>query len=202
MYFRSIFLSLVCVVFITGCGSFSPALKRGEEIPPGMVLVIGKFVIDPPWYMNDTKPKPGEEKLNIMAGITNDLSIVVKENKIYKTDINISTPLYDVFYYPFPPGTKYIRHAQVMKPIGAHTSGAIRGATVFKVLKLYRNIKLDVPERAKAVYIGTIVYRHDGKRLRSVAVRDEYRQALRDLAEMKIPGLRNRDVVKKLAVVK
>ena len=198
MKFRTIVLSLVCVVFITGCGSFTPELKKGAKIPPGMVLVIGKFVIDPPWYLNDAKPKPGEGKLSIMAGITNNLSTVVKEDKIYKTDINLHTPLYDVFYYPLPHGTKYIRHTQVMKPIGAHSSGA----TVFDVLKLYKNIKLNIPKKAKAVYIGTIVYKHDGERIRSVTVRDEYRKALRDLAKMKIPGLRSRDVVKKLAKVK
>ena len=198
MKFRSIVLSLVCVVFITSCGSFTPALIKGGEIPPGTVLVIGKFVVDPPWYLNDAKPKPGEGKLSIMTGITNDLSIVVKEDKIYTTDINLHTPLYDVFYYPLTPGTKYIRHSQVLKPIGEHRSGA----TVFDVLKLYKNIKLTIPKKAKAVYIGTIIYKHDGERIRSVTVRDEYKKALRDLAKMKIPSLRSRDVVKKLAKVK
>lgn len=197
MNFRSIVLSLVSIVFITSCGSFTPALKKGAEIPPGMVLVIGKFVVDPPWYLNDAKPKPGEGKLSIMTGITNNLSTVVKEDKIYTTDINLHTPLYDVFFYTLPRGSKYIRHSQVLKPIGAHRSGA----TVFDVLKLYKNIKLNIPKKAKAVYIGAIVYRHDGERLRSVTVRDEYRKALRDFSKMKIPGLRSRDVVKKLAKV-
>jgi hypothetical protein len=197
MNIRTVFVLLICIA-ATACGSFSPALNKGEQVPPGKVLVIGKFIIDPPWYLNNDKTKTGEEQLNIMAAMTNDLSKKVKENTIYTADVNIDATLYEVFYFPLPPGTKYIRNSQVMNPVGQRHSGAV----MFDVLKFYRNIKLDIPSRAKAVYVGTIVYKHDGKRMISVAVRDDYTEMLHDFAKMKIPGLKPADIVKKIAVVK
>ena len=75
---------------------------------------------------------------------------------------------------------------------------------------LYGDVKIVVPSKAKAVYIGTIVYQHDLKNTKPnrfgypsqrVVVRDEYDKAMADLAAMKIPGIAPKDVVKRLAVV-
>ena len=79
--------------------------------------------------------------------------------------------------------------------------GMKRGQPFFEVLNLYRNIKLDVPANTMAVYIGTIVYKHDGKRAVSVSVQDEYDQAMRELSRMNVQGLKPGSVVKRLAVV-
>ncbi|HAR45291.1 MAG: hypothetical protein A2X56_06440 [Nitrospirae bacterium GWC2_57_13] len=202
MKLRSRVLFLVGLVFFAGCGSFTPPLQTGQEIPAGKVLVIGKFMIDPPWYLKGSKPEPGEKQenmQNIMVAMTRDLSKKVKENTMYRADMNLDVTLYESFYYAIPPGTMYIRNTQVMKPTGWTNA---MGATMFDVLKFYRNLKLDIPANAKAVYIGTILYKHDGKRMLSVTVQDEYGQMLKDLPRMNIPGLKSGDVVKRLAVIK
>lgn len=202
MNLRSSVLFLACLVFLAGCGSFTPPLQMGQEVPAGKVLVIGKFMIDPPWYLRGKKPEPGEKPenmQNIMVAMTRDLSKELTEKTFFKADMNLDITLYESFYYAIPPGTMYIRKSQVMRPL--RWTNAM-GATMFDVLIFMRNVKLDIPANAKAVYIGTILYKHDGKRMLSVSVQDEYGQMLRDLPSMKIPGLKSGDVVKKLAVIK
>ncbi len=197
MKYKSAFLLLAGAVFVAGCGpSFTPALNKGETIPQGKVLVIGKFIIDPP------KTKPGEETLEIKVGMTFDLSQQIKEGSLYSPDEAIAPLLNEVFYFPLPAGARYIRTAQVMKVIGHQVAGPAAGMPLYDDLKLYRNIKLDIPANARAVYIGTIIYKHAGKRAVSVTVHDEYDQALLDLSRMKIPGIKSSDVVKKIAAVK
>ncbi len=58
---------------------------------------------------------------------------------------------------------------------------------------------LHIPDNVKAVYIGSIVFRHDGKRTTGVQVRDNFKQATKDLAAINIDGISSKDVVKKLA---
>lgn len=196
----------VCVALVTACGpGFTPALNTGEPIPPGKVLVVGKFVLEPSWYTAKEKAKYGkkygQEKLFIKVGMTKDLSKPVKEGKLYLPDEAISPALNEAFFYPLSPGTRYIRHGQVLKQKGHHWSGANAGAPVYDVLNLFKNIKITVPANAKVVYIGTIIYKHDGKRLRAARVRNEYGKARRELATMNIPGVRSRDMKKRLAKV-
>ncbi len=200
---NNIFLAvLCCVMFIPGCGpSFTSALEPGNEVPAGKVLVIGKFAVDPP-FESSGKKKKDDAPLDIQIGLTFDLSQTIKEGALYSPDEAISPILYEVFFYPFPPGIRYIRTGQVLKVIGYHSGGPAAGKPLYEVLRAYKNIKLDVPSHAKAVYIGTIIYRHDGNRIVSVAVRDDYSQAMQEMAKMKVPGLKAGDVVKKLATVK
>jgi hypothetical protein len=63
-----------------------------------------------------------------------------------------------------------------------------------KYLMLYGDVKIVVPEKAKAVYIGTIEYKHDLQRqteqvrlpVEASVVRDEYDSAMASL-RMHIP---------------
>ncbi len=84
------------------------------------------------------------------------------------------------------------------------------GGVDITYIMLYGDVKIVVPAKAKAVYIGTIEYRHDLKNTKpnkfgyppkKVVVKDEYEKAIAELAAMKIPGISSKDVVKKLAVV-
>jgi len=195
---------LVSIVFLTSCGpgwNFTPQIEQGEAIPEGKVLMIGKFVIDPVWLTEKEKAKSGQEKLDILVGTTNDLSQPVKEGSLYSPDGSFNPVLHEVFYYPVPAGTQYIRSGIVQKVVGQHYVGIAKGSPIFENLNFFRNIKLTVPTGAKAVYVGTIIYYHDGKHATSIVVRDDYEQALKELVKKKIPGIKPSDVKKQLAVV-
>jgi hypothetical protein len=66
---------------------------------------------------------------------------------------------------------------------------------------MLQNIKVTLPAKARAVYIGTITYKHNGKKATEVTVRDEQEEAMQALAKMRFRGVGPKDVVKKLAVV-
>jgi len=192
------------IVFLTSCGpgwNFTPQIGQGEAITEGKVLMIGKFVIDPVWFTEEEKAKYGQEKLDILVGTTNDLSQSVKEGSLYSPDGSFNPVLHEIFYYPVPSGTQYIRSGIVQKVVGQHYVGIAKGQPIFNNLNFFRDIKLSVPSGAKAVYVGTIIYRHDGKHATSIIVRDDYEQALKELAKRKIPGIKPSDVMKRLAVV-
>lgn len=195
------FVSLFFAVLAAGCGpSFTPALEPGFAIPEGKVLVVGKVVLSPPFDAIGKK-KIDKEPFEILMGTTFDLSQQIEEGAMYRVDEAIAPIIDSVFFFPLPPGVRYIRSGQIFKVIGHNMARPKAGQPIYEVLRVYRNIKVDAPANAKVVYIGTIVYQHDGKRTTSVTVRDEFDHAARELGKMKIPGLKSSDMVKKLAVV-
>lgn len=187
------------LMVLAGCGpAFTPALNKGDAIPAGTVLAVGKVVLEPA-FETIGKRKVDDEPLEATLGLTFDLSREIKDGELYSASEALSPAVNETFFFPLSPGTRYIRSAQVMKVVGHHISGPSAGMPTYEVLRMYKNIKLDIPATAQVVYIGTIIYRHDGKRLVSISVRDEYDNAVRDLGKMKISGAKGA-MVKKLAL--
>lgn len=181
----------VLAFLLTGCGSFVEPLLKGGAVPEGKVLMIGKVVVSPHFG------KVGkDERDNILMAMNDDLN-----RSANSQDEAIDPDLGKVFYFPVSPGTKFFRVAQVMVPNGRYTVAAGGPRTNYDVLRMLRNIKVSIPARARAVYIGTITYKHNGEKATDVTVRDEQDEAMQALARMHFRGLTQKDVAKKLAVV-
>jgi hypothetical protein len=191
----AMFVFASALVGSTACSSFSPMLKKGEAIPEGKVLIIGKITVDPPMYKPGERPDPDEHQAVVLIGLTNDLSKPYVEGEFNVPDEALDPFPEDLFYALLSPGVRYIRYGQVRKPV------VFLGHAEFEVINFYRNIKLEIPARAKAVYIGTIQYKRNGKKALSVSVRDDYEQAMREFAAMKVPGVKPGDVVKRIGVL-
>jgi hypothetical protein len=200
---RITFFALIAMIGIAaGCGpSFTPALQKGEAVQSGKILVMGKIVIDPIWFTKRDIEQQGGEIPNILIGMTYDLSKEATEGKLYYPDEGINPFLSEFFYYPLSPGKRYIRSGMAFKVKGHHMAGMVAGQAYYDSLQFYRNIRFEVPPNAKAVYIGTIVYKHDGKHATEILVRDEYSEAVQELEKMRIPGIHAGDLKKRLADV-
>ena len=200
---KNVFLALIAMIGIaSGCGpSFTPSLQKGEAVQSGKVLVIGKIVIDPVWFTKKDIEQQDGEIPNIRIGMTYDLSKEATEGKLYYPDEGVNPVLGEFFCYPLSPGNRYIRSGMVFKAKGHHMAGMNAGQAYYDVLNFFRNISFEVPPNTKAVYIGTIVYKHDGKHATGIFVRDEYGEAAQELEKMKIPGIHAGDLKKRLAVV-
>jgi hypothetical protein len=175
---------------IVGCGSFVKPLLKEEAVPQGKVLVIGKVNVSP-HFGKETK----EEWDYIMMSLNDDLS-----RSVNSIDEAIDPSIGKVFYFPLAPGTTFFRVGQIMIPSGSR-AGVGGSRTTYDVLRMLRDIKVTLPAKARAVYIGTITYKHNGKKATEVTVRDEEEEAMQALAKMHFRGLAPKDVVKKLAVV-
>lgn len=199
---KAVFIPVILFLVVAGgCGpSFTEGLKKGEEIPSGKVIAVGKIVLEPA-FETIGKKKVDDDPLEMQIGLTFDLSKQIKDDSMYIPDEAISPVIKETFFFPLSSGIRYIRSGQVMKVVGHHINGPSAGSPIYEVLRIYKNIKLDIPGKARIVYIGTIVYHHDGKRGTSVSVRDEYENAVREVAAMKIAGVKSSDMVKRLAVV-
>lgn len=181
----------VMLPFFFGCGSFVKPLSTGEAIPEGKVLLIGKVIVSPKFG----KVKEGERDY-IMMSMNDDLN-----RSINSIDDAIDPDLGSVFYFPVSPGVKYFRVGQIMIPSGVRAAPGGDSRTTYDVLRMPRNIKVTIPAKARAVYIGTITDKHNGEKVKDVSVRDEQEEAMQALAKMRFPGFGPKDVVKKLAVV-
>jgi len=169
-----IFILLLLMAVVAGCGpSYTEALKKEEAIPSGTVLAVGRIVLEPSLETTGKK-KVDAEPQEIQVGLTFDLSEKIKEGAMYSANEAISPIVGETFFFPLPQGTRYIRSGQVMKVVGHHMNGPSAGMPIYEVVRMYKNVKLEIPGKAQIVYIGTIVYHHDGKRATSVSVRDEY----------------------------
>ncbi len=188
-------LVMCCLVFLlpafTGCGSFVEPLLKNESVPAGKVLLIGKVNVSP--HFGNV---PEGERDDIMMSMNDDLS-----RSVNSIDEAIDPDIGKVFYFPVSPGNKFFRVGQVMVPNGGHTLSRGYARQTYDVLRMLRNIKLTIPPNARAVYIGTITYKHNGEKSTEVTVRDEQEEAMKALAKMHFRGLSPKDVVKKLAVV-
>lgn len=211
------------VLLLSGCTCFSPfseSLDKGEAVPSGKVLVIGRMIVDPPLEqgnINVIAPR-GSNKGVIKMNFAADAAKPLDKTSMFPFSVSqiADFSFTETSFLPMKPGVQYARLGTLMLDSRAtnyvaSSSGAMspRGLEVTNLL-LYGDLKITIPAKAKAVYIGTIVYRHDiqhtppneyGYYTKRVSVRDDYGAAMNDLAARKIPGIKPKDVVKKLAVV-
>ena len=204
---------LVCLLVVAGCAPFNGSLKEGEALPDGKVLLVGAIALDPPVEQGrlvsiDVR---GASRGVIRFALTNDLSKKVDPGTTIpiSPDEVLLMKLKGLSCIPLQPGTRYIRMGMldkssryyILAPPGPNgISTGFKGVDVTS-LHLVRDLKIDIPDNVKVVYIGTIIFRHDGKRATGVQVRDDFKQAAKELAAMNISGVSSGDVVKKLAQV-
>ncbi len=220
---RKVFFIIVLFLgFLFSCSSapFREALDKGAAPPPETVLLIGKITIDPLLEQGNIAVQAvhgthkGVIKMNFAADAAEPLD---KEAFVpFSATEQMDWSFTKTSFIPVPPGTRYARLGTFMLDSRRYTYGVARGGAPapggvdITYIMLYGDVKIDVPAKAKAVYIGTIEYRHDLKNTKpnkfgypskKVVVKDEYQQAMADLAAMKIPGVSSKNVVKKLAKV-
>jgi len=201
-------------------GNFSNALDKGEGVPPGKVLLIGKLTVEPMVEQGNVVVQAprgthkGVIKMNFGADADQplDKEALVPFSSTEQMDFDFKK----TSFIPVDPGTRFARLGTLMLDSSRYTYGVARagspgaGGVEITYIMCYGDVKIVVPQKAKAVYIGTIAYQHDLKNTKPnrfgypskrVVVRDDYNHAMQELAAMKIPGIAPKDVVKKLAVV-
>ncbi|NNG04626.1 MAG: hypothetical protein HKM95_11065 [Inquilinus sp.] len=209
-------LPLILVVLLAGCASIAAmysapkyrSVAAGQTPAPGEVLVIGRFVLDPPVQQGVLAYlDPLDSKQNITFAVTEDLSepvdmdalIPMVPEAFLMAEYNASS------FLPMPPGSRYLRMGSY--PITAYCSVQAIGPTGgcramhSEQVTLVENVRIGVPAGATAVYIGTIVFEHDGERGTRTYVRDDFRTALAELDALGIPGIDSRSVTKELAEI-
>lgn len=212
---------LLCLAILSACsGQFRESLDKGEPIPPGTVLLIGKFTIDPLLEQGNIAVQAAQGthkgiiKMNYAADADQPLD---KEAMVpFSATEQMDWSFTKNSFIPVPPGIRFARLGTFMLDSRRYTYGVSGagapgpGGVDITYIMLYGDVKIVVPEKVKAVYIGTIEYRHDLKNTKpnkfgypskKVVVKDEYETAMAELAAMKIPGISPKNVVKKLAVV-
>lgn len=214
-------VALLSLTMTVACsGAFQAALEKGKPVPPGTVLVIGKITVD---------PMVEQGNIGVQAARGTHVGIIKMnygDNAAQPIDRDAMAPFSateqmdwsftKTSFIPLLPGTRYARLGTLMLDSRRYTYGVSSGGSPapggvnITYLVLYGDVKIVVPQNAKAVYIGTIIYQHDLKTAKpnmigypsnKVIVKDEYDKAMADLAAMKIPGITQKDVVKRLAVV-
>ena len=207
------------VLLLTGCAGLTAvfsapkyhALADPQAVPPGQILVIGKFVLDPPVEQGTLAYyDPWDMKGKIVFATTNDLSrqvdldamVYIAPDEVVITNRNATS------FIPMPPGSRFLRFGQftisatcsVMAMGATPGQGGCRAMETHEIL-LLEDIRITVPAGATAVYVGTIVFEHDGERGTRTYVRDEFRSMLAELDGFGIPGIDSRNVSKQLAEI-
>ncbi|MBJ6798540.1 hypothetical protein [Geomonas propionica] len=210
MSVKRFIVAMLVLVMFSGCAPFQHSLKEGEALPDGKVLLVGAVVLDPPLEQGEMihYDVRGASRGVVRFGVTKDLSqkVDMKATIPLSSDEVFIMNLKGISYIPLTPGTRYLRlgimdessHASMPVVIGGKSG--FRGIDV-QSLYLVKDIKVDLPSNAKAVYIGTLVFQHDGKQATGVRVRDDFKQATKDLAAKHIPGLTAEGMVRKLAQI-
>jgi len=204
----------LAALLLAACASFTApryeSLDRGEPVPANEVLVIGNFELDPPVRQGQLSGiARGGLKDVVHIAMTNDLSQKVDLNSlVFVSPDEIFTAKYGaISFVPMPPGERFIRMGHfyitvippVMNQSGVGPTMVSPGKT--EDLQLVADLKVRVPANARAVYIGTIVFKHDGARATGVYVRDDYKNAARELNRLNIPGVNAKSMRKQLARV-
>jgi len=208
-------LALFILVSQAGCGiRYMPRIDQIGSIPPGHVVVVSRVELQPA-----IKQQIDVEK--IFRG-----NNAIKKNEVkFLTSPNVDKPVRKGAMIPFdvkggydfnvsfkdfsfnlmPVGSTFIRMGDVVvdSGVGAVTSngGASTGHRSFYDLYLWGDVQIEIPAGAKAVYIGTLVYEHDGKYSKNVRVKDDFEQAKKALDKKNIPGIKSSDLKKELAKV-
>ncbi|MEN8135757.1 MAG: hypothetical protein ABFS18_09530 [Thermodesulfobacteriota bacterium] len=216
---RSIVVSLLSMLLIaSGCiisiPKYMPRVNDLAAIPPGHVVVVSKVQLKPAisqridvekMFRGANAIKRNEVKFLTAQNVNNP----VRKGTMVPFDIkggyDFNVSFKDFSFNLMPVGTTYIRRGEVVVDSGVGSvssmGGAMTGQRSFYDIYLWGDVKVEVPAGAKAVYIGTLVYEHDGKYSKKVKVKDEFKKAQRALEKKKIPGIRGKDLKKNLAKV-
>jgi hypothetical protein len=199
-------------LLVAGCITQLPALEPGASAPPGKVLVIAQLELNPAVKQGPMKkahfivgaPKSDEARfyLSTVADIPVDKNAVIPFPQKGVNQMNLSFSQPSVIL--MDPGSRFIRLGDFT--VSSSTSwrnnpaGEMRGSANIESLTLYGDLKIDIPATAKAVYIGTLRYDHNGVESKKVTVVDDYKKAMKELDKMNL-GVSSKDVVKSLAKV-
>lgn len=210
---RFFMAALCCLLFVSGCAPFRHSLQEGDSLPDGEVLLVGAVALDPPIEQGNMvhHDAMGASKGVMRVHLAKDLSQKVDVNSLMSLSIDdvLLMKLKGLSFISLKPGIRYVRLGIVdissqgaipVAPAGPGGAPGFRGIDV-QSLYLVRDLKLDIPEKAKAVYIGTIVFKHDGQYATGVRVRDDFKQVAKEIAAKKITGITSQNLVKKLAQV-
>lgn len=220
---RAAWIALTGLAMASACAFTTPfreSLGHGDAVPAGAVLVIGKITVDPMVEQGNigVHAPRGTHRGVVKMHFSGDADKPLDKDALFpfSPSESMDWSFTKTSFIPLAPGTRFARLGALMLEsrmthyvAGPGTAPAPRAVDV-TYLMLYGDVKIAVPENAKAVYIGTVSYRHDLKNAvrnkfgypsKKVVVKDEYKAAMADLAAMKIPGIGPGDVVKKLAVV-
>jgi hypothetical protein len=201
-------------IFISGCETFYPPVNPGTTAAPGKVLVIGRVVFDPPVKQDKFKSinvgKNAEEEGHARLLMSPSASEPLKKGNLIPfspkglSSTNISFKEFSAVQ--MDPGHRFIRWGIVTLGESSNLvmnpgSTAVRGEPVYHTLTRYGDLEIDIPQAAKAIYIGTLIYTHDGTVATKVKVRDDFRDAAKHVDSLNIPGVTSKDMVKRLAKV-
>jgi len=205
-------LAVLVIVALSGCGMrYMPRYEQVGAIPPGHVLVVSRVELKPSvkqqkdiekLFRGQNAIKRGEVKFLTSTNVDKP----VKKGSIIPFDVKGGYD-FNVSYKGFsftvmPPGTTYIRRGEVV--LGRGVKGQVSSGNPnysFRDLILWGDVKVTIPAGVKAVYIGNLVYEHNGRYGKSMRVKDDYNSAKNALAKQKIPGIKSKDLKKKLASV-
>lgn len=210
-YFKFIVVS--AWFFLTGCGVAQlPAYEPGASVPPGKVIVIAKLDLRPGVKQGAMSKAhfivgaPEADEARVYTSPVADKP--VDKDAVIPFDLTGASQMNLSYAHPsvvlMDPGVRFIRMGEFT--LSATTSwrrnpvGEMRGSANVEKLTLYGDLKLDIPATAKAVYIGTLRYEHNGVESRKVSVVDDYKKTMKELSKMKL-GISSKDVVKRLARV-
>jgi hypothetical protein len=212
----------IVLLAATSClsGKFNDALEKGDGMPQGKVLLIGKLTVEPMVEQGNVvvQAPRGTHKGVIKMNFGDNADQALDKDALvpFSSTEQMDFDFKKTSFIPVDPGTRFARLGTLMLDSSRYTYGFSRGGAPgpggveITYIMCYGDVKIVVPQKAKAVYIGTIVYQHDLKNTKPnrfgypskrVVVRDEYNQAMQDLATMKIAGIAPKNVIKKLAVV-
>lgn len=205
------FIIPLFILLLSGCAQ-SPAYKPGAAIPPGKILVIAQLDLLPGVKQGTiskthfTIGAPAADEVRMYMSTVADVPVnkeaMIPFSQEGATRMNLSFTKPSVVL--MDPGVRYIRMGEFT--LSANTAwrqnagGEMRGGGNVRYLTLYGDLKLNIPANAKAVYIGTLQYDHDGVESKKVRVVDNFKNVMKELDEMKF-GISSKDVVKRLAKV-
>ncbi len=206
-------IGVCALVLLSGCTVAQlPAYEPGATVPPGKVLVIAQLELSPAvkqgtiskTHFTIGAPKADEARvyLSPIADIPVDKDAIIPFSLKGASQMNLSFSQPSVI--SMDPGEQFIRMGEFT--LSATTSwrrnpvNEMRGSANIEKLMLWGDLRIDIPETAKAVYIGKLRYEHNGAESRKVTVVDNYNEAMKALKEMNV-GISAREVVKRLAKV-
>jgi hypothetical protein len=161
------------ILLVSACcvsGNFYDALEKGEGVPQGKVLLIGKLTVEPMVEQGNVivQAQRGTHKGVIKMNFGDnadqplDKDALVPFSSTEQMDFNFKK----TSFIPLDPGTRFARWVPDARFFEVH----LRRQPVERLLRrrrhhLYHATRREivVPQKAKAVYIGTIIYQHDLK---------------------------------------
>ena len=103
---------------------------------------------------------------------------------------------------PVTAGTQYVRYGNYLISMYCSTMTST-GCKAYSEnnVQSYHELKIIVPQDAKAVYLGTLILEHDGQYVKRIRVVDDFDTVRAKLTAADIPGVKPAEVRKSLAVV-